>query len=517
MLWKIAKKEFLLNLMTFKFVVGTILCIVLMAVFMPVLAGDYQQRLKTYNKNVADNEAELRKVKVYKNITPTVYRPPSLMSVFSEGLEKRLGKSAQIHLRSVPEINAAPAKINPYLSMFPNIDVSLIFKIVMSILTALMAYDVISGERERGTLKLILSGTIPRYQVLLGKLLSGLMTLIVPVTISFIVGLLILLFFPMVDLAGTDWIRIVLMYIVSLIFISAMYNFGMLFSCITKRSATSLMFVLLFWVIFVTVIPNISGFLAAHIQPLEPKERINTEIKSLWGQFDVEMGQHQQENPRRGDRSSVRGAFGGMYWPVCNTAWIERHQKLFAFQEPLRIRYADKVAQIQRSYLDKLYKQQNLTANLSRISLISVYGNVMSALAGTDATSSESFIDNVKAHRNRIIDFLRSETDNFSMPSYFTTTDGSDWDQLDSFFEKYVQTRNQLDREEAVKKFTDWTKKKAAQDPPINLQNLSKFSFKQQNILETIKRTIPDMFLLMFANMLFFLMSFVIFLRYDVR
>jgi hypothetical protein len=53
------KKEFLLNMMTFKFAVGTILCVVLMAVFMPVLATDYQQRLKTYNKNVADNEAEL--------------------------------------------------------------------------------------------------------------------------------------------------------------------------------------------------------------------------------------------------------------------------------------------------------------------------------------------------------------------------------------------------------------------------------------------------------------------------
>ena len=32
MIWKIAKKEFLLNLMTFKFAVGTIVCVVLTAV-----------------------------------------------------------------------------------------------------------------------------------------------------------------------------------------------------------------------------------------------------------------------------------------------------------------------------------------------------------------------------------------------------------------------------------------------------------------------------------------------------
>jgi len=47
MIWKIAKKEFLLNLMTFKFAVGTIVCVVLMAVFMPILAKDYEERLKT--------------------------------------------------------------------------------------------------------------------------------------------------------------------------------------------------------------------------------------------------------------------------------------------------------------------------------------------------------------------------------------------------------------------------------------------------------------------------------------
>jgi hypothetical protein len=40
MIWKIAKKEleFPSNLMTFKFAVGTIVCVVLTAVFAPILA-----------------------------------------------------------------------------------------------------------------------------------------------------------------------------------------------------------------------------------------------------------------------------------------------------------------------------------------------------------------------------------------------------------------------------------------------------------------------------------------------
>jgi len=105
MIWKIAKKEFLLNLMTFKFAVGAVACVLLTAVFMPILAADYRQRLETYNKQIADNEAELRKVKVYRNITPTIYRLPAVLSAFSGGLEKQLVGAAKIELDKVPELS----------------------------------------------------------------------------------------------------------------------------------------------------------------------------------------------------------------------------------------------------------------------------------------------------------------------------------------------------------------------------------------------------------------------------
>ena len=89
MIWKIAKKDLLLNLMTFKFAAGTIVCVVLTAVLLPGLINDYRLRLNGYNSNVAGDEAELRAAKVYNNITAShrVYRPPTVLSVFSKGIE----------------------------------------------------------------------------------------------------------------------------------------------------------------------------------------------------------------------------------------------------------------------------------------------------------------------------------------------------------------------------------------------------------------------------------------------
>ena len=296
MIWKIAKKEFLLNLMTFKFAVGTTLCVLLMAVFMPILGKAYQERLKVYNENIAYNEAELRKVVVYKNITPAIFRPPSVLAVFSEGLEKQLGGSATIEYGKVPEISGAAA--NHYLSIFSVFDVSLIFKIVISVLALLVAYDAISGERERGTLRLVLSNTAARYQVLLGKLLAGLLVLVVAVTIVFVFGIVILLCFPMVDLTGSDWIRIGFMFIASIVFIVAMYNLGLLFSCLARRSAVSLVFGLFVWIIFAVVIPNGSVYLATQIRPVESQDSINEQIASL-------QTEAQRESDRERERSGL--------------------------------------------------------------------------------------------------------------------------------------------------------------------------------------------------------------------
>jgi hypothetical protein len=61
---------------------------------LPVLVDGYEQRLSQYNQRVAENETKLRQIKAYRVLTPTVYRRPQVLSVFSQDLEKRLVDSA---------------------------------------------------------------------------------------------------------------------------------------------------------------------------------------------------------------------------------------------------------------------------------------------------------------------------------------------------------------------------------------------------------------------------------------
>ncbi len=495
MIWKIAKKEFLLNLMTFKFAVGTIVCVVLTAVFMPILAKDYQRRLEDYNKNVAANEAELRKVKVYKNITPTAYRPPDVLSVFGEGLEKQLGQSARIELGGVSEISATSTGGNPFLSIFPTLDVTLILKVVMSILALLVAYNTISGEREQGTLKLTLSGMVARYQVLLGKLLAGLVTLIIPVTSAFIVGLLILQYFPMVSLAGADWTRIGLMYLVSLIFISAMYNLGLLFSCLMRRASISLVLGLFVWVVFAIVVPNGSVYLANYLRPTEAREKMDTQVRTLIEEKNNEIHDLTKTLRTGGNQGMAMGAFRGIFIVYCEKALMDDYKKKYTLSEPVKIKCADKIFEVQQQYLGGLLKQKHLARTIAQVSPITLYESLMLALAGTDLASFEHFRNRVKLHTNEVIEYIRSKTDNFSLPSYFTQS-----------------------KEEGSEEGKKWDYHKILeQTSPLNLQDLPRFSCRPERLIKALPRVIPHILLLVFINALFFTLSFVAFLKYDVR
>lgn len=515
MIWKIAKKEFLLNLMTFKFAVGTIVCVVLTAVFMPILAKDYQQKLKTYNGNVARNKAELRKVKVYKNIIPTIYRPPSMLSAFSEGLEKRVGNSATIEMDKVPEISAAAARGNPYLSIFSVFDASLIFKIVISVLALLVAYDTVSGERERGTLKLMLSGTTRRYEVLLAKLLAGLLILVVPVTIIFVIGLIILLSFPLVDLTGSDWMRIGMMYLASLVFTSAMYNMGLLFSCLARRSSISLVLGLFLWILFTVVIPNGSVYLAAEMRPLEPQEKIDAQIMTLRQDKNSDLDEIKLNSVSNTSQSDARDAFGRGYIRLLNRTYLEYLQKYYRLRYPVNIKYADRFWEVEQSYFNSLQEQKNLADTLSRISPISLYESVMSTLAGTDIAVFQHFMDSVRTYRADIVRYVNSKTEGFSSSSFFTPCTKNEVEEYEKIMMQLKQAKSQADLKKIVEASRERWEKIFAETPNLDLRDFP--VFRPPDALGNLGRVVLDLGLLIFANILFFAIAFTAFVRYDVR
>lgn len=512
MIWKITQREFLLNLMTFKFAACTILCIVLVAIFMPVLAGDYQQRRSEYDRRVTENEAKLRQVMAYRVLTPRVYRRPQVLSVFSQGMEKRLGDSARIEFGTMPDFGKIPvlragqAEANPYLSILPAFDILLMFKVVMSAFALLIAYEVIPREREQGTLSLMLSNSVPRTHVLLGKLAAGLLTLAIPTTAAFLTGVLLLISRPQVALSGSDWARMGMMYLASLIFLSAIYNAGLLVSCLTRSSSVALILGLFAWVLFVIVVPDASASLARRFRTIATVEARDAQLASVREQFERELDEQFARLPKGGAAWSEEGPFGGnghWYVLICGPAEAERQRQRAALELSLNAKYARQFWEVEHGYVRNLLGQTHLAKDIGRISPTCLYDNIVNALAGTDVADFQSWMEAVRGYRESLLAYIYDKTDDLQSLSYFTQSTESE--RL--AYENAGQSGEELGKiAKAVSKHVS----------PLNLEDLPRFSYATA-VLPSLQRATTDLLLLFLFSLLMFALSFVAFLKYDVR
>ena len=116
-------------------------------------------------------------------------------------------------------------------------------------------------------------------------------------------------------------------------------------------------------------------------------------------------------------------------------------------------------------------------------------------------------MDKVKMHRNSVIDYIRSKTDNFSSLSYFTRSTEEDWKVADR------HAKGDSPRED----FHKWRKKKIKEKiSSLDLQDFPRFIY-QPGIIDNFKGGIFDLMILVVINVVFFVLSFAAFVRYDVR
>jgi len=508
MIWTITKWEFLSNIKSLRFSVGFAACLILVVISSYILTDDYQQRLQNYQLVRQDHWRELQQVRVYSQLRPWVDRPPEVLSIFCEGMDKRVGNSVQVSFGEVPAEAEGFGRDNPLLSIFPSVDIVLVFAVILGLLAILFSYDAISGEKERGSLKQLLANSLPRHQVLLGKYLGSMLSLLPLVVMSLITGIFIVLRSPLIALTLEDGLRIFLLMLFALVYLSVFVVLGLFISACTHRSFLSLLLLLFLWVTFVFIIPNGSLYLATQLRPNESPRVIEAREKALWEEFHRKIDDFQKKDPRpkKAVLSGSMGIYSGQ-WRITQAprVFMEWLRRLISSTEPLRIEYATRVWNIRRAYLDQLEKQVSLARSLSRLSPSSVLENIATILCRTDLESYLQFMDDVRAYRHSLIDYLKRKKA-FSSLAYFTPK--KEDEILDG--EEY---RRWLQEADSGKR--KWP---CLQDyPPLDLSDLPQFIFRKASLAESLGRSWVDIVLLLITNAILFLLAHISFLRYDVR
>jgi ABC-type transport system involved in multi-copper enzyme maturation permease subunit len=247
-------KELRLTLVTFKFVGCSLLLVSLMAASTAVLTRDWRLRMDTYHTNVARAQRQLQAANAYADVAIELERRPGVLSLFNSGIGDRFGRAVTLLGRyGMPRISEGSGEEAG--SGFLPIDFAHLVGVLISLIALVFSYDLINGDRVKGTLQMTLASSVPRSSVLFGKYLGTLASILAPFLVAALAWLGIVLFATGAEAPADIWVRLTLGALLSLLYASVFVWLGLLLSTLTARPATSLILGLLVWTAAVVVYP----------------------------------------------------------------------------------------------------------------------------------------------------------------------------------------------------------------------------------------------------------------------
>ena len=154
------------------------------------------------------------------------------------------------------------------------IDWVFIIGVLLSLIALLFTFDAFIGEKERGTLKLVMAQSLPRHILLLGKFLGAMLALGLMLSLGVVVNLIIVFALSQVNLGLVEAGRIVGMVGLSLLYLACFVGLGLWVSIRSSTTSSSLVGVLLLWTCGVLLWPATGGALAARVLVSEFEEEL---------------------------------------------------------------------------------------------------------------------------------------------------------------------------------------------------------------------------------------------------
>ena len=289
MIWHITKREIYDNLNSLRFALTTVLLLALMVTNAVKHLREHPKRVQRYRDAVTESLNHLTDRANDSLYTLAQYGPgnfykkPSPLHFCANGGEPLLPDAVEVDeppvfmtdaegnrllegiwSLSYPDANLHNKDVGPNVSQ---VDWAFIIGFILSLIALWFTFDAFSGEREQGTLRLMLANSIPRHTVLIGKFLGALLSISIPFALAVLVNLLLISTANTVHLTIEAWGRLGIIFCLALLYTSLFVALGLLISARVQQSAVSLMILLLTWVTLVVFMPSTLASIASSFSP----------------------------------------------------------------------------------------------------------------------------------------------------------------------------------------------------------------------------------------------------------
>lgn len=463
MFWTIVGKEIRTNVVSSRFIILSFLCIGLFIITAFSLFQEMRLSYEEYDSNVTShkevvtNEPSLVSLAAVSGVK--VDRRPEPLSFIAKGIEAARSRIYRVTSYDVTPIGGSDLERNPITSLSGPLDFLYLFQVVLSLLAFLLVCDALSGEKESGTLKLLISHNVPRHTILLGKFFGNYITLLIPLLISVLAIGVIMSFYSFHSFSADGWKRIAMILLLAAIYLAVVLEAGLLVSSVTKSPPLSFLVSIVVWVVLVIAIPRLAFHLGATVAPPPSVAALQNRMRAITNEADVkaftEIRKYMEKNGQPPSKQ-----------------WLEELSSRVMAENNA------KKAKLQQEFQNRLTRTFRVSSILSRLSPSTSYAFAMQGMAGT------GFNDDLRFGRA-----LAKFKDRFA---------------------QYMEMRIKGMSSDVEAKLPQLGRK-------LDLTGIPTFNYQRASFADAVGNIGLDLLMLLLFIVFFFLAAYLSFLRYDAR
>ncbi len=463
----IIKRELLDNFKSLNFIVLLSISVIIFTLNGFVFVQRIQKHTSSYNNNISKNYP-------FTNTRYTIlFKKPSLLMFMAEGGERYRPDAYALYPKGRVNTSDYFSSDNYNYKMhdFPGLDWAFIIKIIFSLNVLLLGYNTVSGEKESGTLCLILSNPIKRIKFLVAKYCAILITVLVPLIIGMLISLIIVIFFIPNIISRNIFLSFMMFSVVAFFYISLFIFLCLLVSSLINNSSVGLLVLLSIWLIFL-IIPELSNI-------------VSQKLSNVPGEYQITK----QVNNRNNDNT--------LFTNLNNRILAEEfktEEELMEEGERMLVNLSNEIKKLYSNYQNLIIEQLKNARILSGFSPMALFQFATEDITGTGLKQFEYFISNIKAYSKVYDSFVLDKVGKLIEMPYLQKTGTFSFNGKTIFIRTPIPERFNGD-----------------------MSNFPKFVPTKPSIIQSVNDAMLDLSGLILWNIILAMGAFLAFNRADVR
>lgn len=416
MLTLIIEKELQDILRSTKFLVTFVICSAVIVLSFLIGARNHQIARAQYEASKAANVRQFDGVTDWLRVQEyRIFLPPQPLATLVNGVSNDIGRTIEVRGRGELVNQDSRYGDDPIFAMFRFLDLEFVFSIVLTLFAILYGYDLINGEKERGTLRLTFSNAVPRNRYLAAKFIGSFLSMVLPLLVPVLAGMLMLPAFG-ITLSGDEWLTLTFIIAAGFLTVGVFLSLALFVSASTERSSTSFLVLLSVWIISVMILPRLSVIGADLFVTVPSVDEVTSQksryMSQIWNEDRSKLNSYTP--PKTEDIQAVMTGFNKFMQGLAD----EREKK-----------FNELSARLNEERRNRQTEQQQLAMLFSCLSPSALFTLAASEINGTSIRMEQRFLEQAKEYQRQYAAFMKEKTGmntgGFSMVFRMVTDDNA--------------------------------------------------------------------------------------------